>query len=331
MTPTFLNPPMHFTLDEFRIYLSRLSFDWTPKFPTLHNTGVPSLAQWEKMGATPQERWGGNLDRYYQGMGWHSGPHLVVCPDYVWVLCDLTKSGVSVSCWNSETFGIEMVGNYEVGGDDFTSGDGAKVRDNAAQVLAILDEVFGFGDLSDIEIGVKGLHFHHDCAADHHACPGSKVTKADVLMRIEAARAALGDKAAATPPAVMLPPAKLADTHHTAPAINSVDDIQAALNGLGVMPIEPVTGHYGPLTIERVKAFQSTHACFVDGWAGDETKAAMCAALEAAHAAADAKAAADAERLARAAKLDAAPAAPEAPPAVVQSAPAVAAEAAPAT
>ena len=99
---------------------------WRPQFPTLHNTGVPSLKQWLAYGPTPQERWGASLNRYYEGLGWHAGPHLVVCPDYVWVLCDLTKSGVSVSCWNSETFGIEMIGNYEVGGDDFSAATGRR-------------------------------------------------------------------------------------------------------------------------------------------------------------------------------------------------------------
>jgi hypothetical protein len=192
MTPTFLNPPVHYALAEFGAMLAGLELgSWRPRFPTLHNTGVPSLKQWLAYGPTPQQRWGANLDRYYSGLGWHAGPHLVVCPDYVWTLCDLAKSGVSVSCWNSETFGIEMVGNYEVGGDDFASGDGAKVRDNAAAVLAALSEKFGWGDLSEIAIGVRGLHFHHDCAADHHACPGSRVTKPDMLARIKACEAAL--------------------------------------------------------------------------------------------------------------------------------------------
>ena len=190
MTPTYLTPPTHFTIPEFKTYLGAKSFAaWKPAFPTLHNTGVPSLKQWQNMGATPQERWGGNLNNYYKNMGWHAGPHLVVCPDYVWVLCDVTKSGVSVSCWNSVTFGIEMVGNYEVGGDEFSSGDGAKVRDNAAAVLAILADKVSWGDLAVYVPGAKGLHFHRECARDHHACPGSKVSKADVLARIAALRA----------------------------------------------------------------------------------------------------------------------------------------------
>jgi hypothetical protein len=277
MTPTFLNPPTHYTVSEFRAMLARLPLgEWLPRFPTLHNTGVPSLKQWLGMGATPQERWGGNLNRYYQGMGWHAGPHLVVCPDYVWALCDLTKSGVSVSCWNSETFGIEMVGNYEVGGDDFASGEGAKVRDNAAVVLAALSEKFAWGDLSDFVSGERGLHFHHDCARDHHACPGSKVSKPDMLARVESLRGA----APAAPVASAPPPLQTAHEDHEAqPKILSVDDIQAALNRLGAHPPLAVDGDCGPATVAAVKSFQAGHHCFVDGWVGVETRGAIEAAL----------------------------------------------------
>ena len=199
MTPTFLQHPTHYTIAEFRAYLSGVQLGaWRPKFPTLHNTAVPSLAQWLAYGPTPQERWGASLNRYYEGLGWHAGPHLVVCSDYVWVLCDLTRSGVSVSCWNSETFGIEMIGNYEVGADDFASGDGAKVRDNAAEVLAALTVKFGWRDLADYEAGVRGLHFHRECTRDHHACPGSEVSKADMLARVAALRGALRPVTAVT-------------------------------------------------------------------------------------------------------------------------------------
>jgi hypothetical protein len=164
-TPTFLAHPTHYTIAEFRTMLAGLKRGgWRPKFPTLHNTGAPSLAQWLAYGPTPQEHWGASLDSYYKGLGWHAGPHLVVCPDYVWVLCDLTLPGVSVSCWNSETFGIEMVGDYDVGAQDqFATGEGAKVRDNAADVRAALAEKFFWGDLGNYQVGVKGLHFHMEC------------------------------------------------------------------------------------------------------------------------------------------------------------------------
>ena len=177
----YLAHPTHYSPAEFRTLLAGLKFarGWKPAFPTLHNTGVPSLKQWLAMGATPQERWGANLNAYYKGLGWHAGPHLVVCPDYVWVLSDLEQDGVSVSCWNHQTLGIEMVGNFETGGDDFASGYGAKVRDGAVFVLAALCEKFG----RDI---AEPLHFHRECVKDHHACPGSRVSKPEIVQRVHA-------------------------------------------------------------------------------------------------------------------------------------------------
>ena len=271
MKPTFLNPPAHYTLAEFRRYLAGLAFEnWTPKFPTLHNTGAPSLAQWRAMGATPQERWGASLNRYYLGLGWHAGPHVVVCPDYVWALSDLTQPGVSVSCWNSATFGIEMVGNYEIGGDDFADGDGARVRDNAVELLALLAQRFGWGDLSDYAPGERGLHLHRECAHDHHACPGSKVAKPDVLARV----AAISPAAPSSPPPIAVGAGQAAPVAR----LLGVEDIQAALNRLGARPPLAIDGRLGPATIAALRAFQAAQGCASDGWAGPQT----CAALEAA-------------------------------------------------
>jgi hypothetical protein len=282
MTPTFLIPPAHFTRDEFRAYVDGLKFvGWAPRMPYLHNTGVPSLRQWLAMGATPQERWGGNLNRYYEGMGWHAGPHAVACPDYIWTLCDFTKPGVAQSCSNSAAWAIEMVGNYEVGGDDFATGDGAKVRDNAAFAIAVVAEAVKWPDLADYNFNERGLHFHRDCKADHHACPGSKVARADMLARIAAFRAEIAGK-----PVVRAPPAPRAATNKAdrlgnAPAavvIVSAEDVQAALNRLGYGPIK-VDGSYGPRTQEAVKAFQGKNGCSVDGWVGDETRTAIIESL----------------------------------------------------
>jgi hypothetical protein len=70
MTPTFIQHPTHYTLAEFRTMLAGAQLGaWRPRFPTLHNTGVPSLKQWLAYGPTPQERWGASLNRYYEGMG----------------------------------------------------------------------------------------------------------------------------------------------------------------------------------------------------------------------------------------------------------------------
>ncbi len=274
---TYLAHPAHYAPEEFRALIQGLKFDkgWRPEFPTLHNTGVPSLKQWLNMGASPQERWGANLNAYYRRLGWHAGPHLVCCPSYIWNLCDLEADGVSVSCWNHVTVGIEMVGNYEVGGDDFASGDGAKVRDNAVWVLACLCETFGW-TISDV------LHFHHECARDRHACPGSKVSKADIAERVNALLEAWG--ASPTPVVSRLPAQASAPAlgkAKSAPVdVSTVAGVQRALNTLGFRL--DVDGVDGPDTERAIRSFQLHAGIAADGVARSVTQAAIRKELTAA-------------------------------------------------
>ena len=175
---TYLPHPMHYTIEEFAFFVEKVTWKkWVPKSITLHNTGVPSLKQWLAWGTIPQERWGSALNSYYRKLGWHSAPHLVFCPHYVWNLCDLREDGVSVSCWNHETLGVEMVGDFRDGGDEWESGEGKMVQDNAIKGLRLLFRHLGLNPRT-------ALRFHHECVADHHACPGNRVSKADVINRI---------------------------------------------------------------------------------------------------------------------------------------------------
>ena len=265
---TYIANPRHYTRDEFRALVDGLSWDkgWRPKFPTLHNTAVPSLAQWLAYGATSKERWGANLNHYYQGMGWHSAVHLVCCPDYIWNLCDLEADGVNVSCWNRITIGIEMVGNFEVGGDDPTTGEGAKVIANAVSALAILSRKLGW-NIGTLVRGIGGLHFHRECLRDGHPCPGSRVNKADILARVLAEMAAVGGDVAA--------PAPIPAPQPVAPAVGSPAWVQTRLNALGAHPPLVIDGDLGPASRAAVESFQMGHDLDVDGIVGPDTLAAL--------------------------------------------------------
>jgi hypothetical protein len=180
---TFLANPAGLTPKEFEAYVAGLHWRaWKPKFITLHNTAEPSLKQWAHgSGQIYEHQRIVNLNHYYKTLGWHSGPHLFISPALIWVACDLTADGVSVSCWNRVTLGVEMVGDYSV--EDFTSGDGAHVRDNTVAALAILHKALGLKP-SPYKTGVEGLHPHRDCVKDHHDCPGKHVDIADLRARI---------------------------------------------------------------------------------------------------------------------------------------------------
>lgn len=196
---TYLATPQNYTQQGFCDFVNTLSWsNWKPKFITLHNTGAPTLIQWlhDNNDANHKRRLE-NMDAMYKREGWHSAVHVFIGPesDGIWNTCDLTQDGVSVSCWNKITLGIEMVGNYATlpelhyagapPADSWTSPQGLQVRDNAVYAMAVLHNALGLQP-DGYEEGVKGLHFHRECTRDHHACPGGQVDKQDIVARVKA-------------------------------------------------------------------------------------------------------------------------------------------------
>ena len=155
--------------------------DWRPQGITLHNTAAPTLEQWAETGPRHDARIR-NLQSYYENdKGWHAGPHWFVSRNWINWFSDPLRPGVHSRCFNATRFGIEMVGDYDQ--EEFNSGDGALVRDNAVFLIAALNLKFDF-DPDD-------LKFHVECKKDNHDCPGKKVVKAEVISRVRAMMAAL--------------------------------------------------------------------------------------------------------------------------------------------
>jgi hypothetical protein len=152
---SFLAEPKSYTLLRFAAFVESLEWNsWRPKFITLHNTGVPTLAAWLTSTHAAKQRI--DAQKHYERdiLHWHSGVHLFVARDLIWNLCDLRQEGVSVSCWNHLTLGIEMIGDYAT--ESFDAGPGAEVRDNAVGAMAILHRKFGLRP-DQYRQGRKGL------------------------------------------------------------------------------------------------------------------------------------------------------------------------------
>lgn len=188
---TFLSTAKSYTQNEFTTMFNGLDFgnaSWSPKMLVLHNTAKPTLAQWLAGPATPAERMK-NLKNYYKDkLHWHSGPHWFVGPDSIWELCNPLEDGVHCSCANNVAFGCEMVGDYET--EIFSSGDGAKVRDNAVHLAAVVFKKMHWQPIP-LSLWNSGLAFHVDCAPDNHNCPGKNVVRADFIQRVQAKMATL--------------------------------------------------------------------------------------------------------------------------------------------
>jgi hypothetical protein len=156
-----------FSVGGFGNYCKSLKWSaWRPSFIVLHNTFIPSLPDC-KNGFTS-----GSMDgfvRYYRDeQGWSAGPHLFIDDHQIWVFTPLTVSGVHSPSWNNVALGVEMLGNYDV--DDFDSGRGLIVQQNAVAAVATLSYVLG------LDPTVMKLH-KEDILTEHKDCPGAKVKK----------------------------------------------------------------------------------------------------------------------------------------------------------
>jgi hypothetical protein len=173
------------TIDELEKHVGSLKFGvWRPRFVVVHNTSVPDRKTWDgwqaKKPPITDEQWGHNLVSYYKGLHWSGCPHLVVTPASIIVLNPLTMPGTHSPSWNSISWGVETVGEFE--SDPFSG----SIKDNLVATLAILHAAAGL-QLLPYQKAVRGLHFHkEDQKSTHKHCPGKKIVKADLIKSVEA-------------------------------------------------------------------------------------------------------------------------------------------------
>jgi hypothetical protein len=146
----------NFTPESFLEYVRGLVWNlWQPDFIVLHHTAVPSLSQ-RANGFNSASMSG--LQRYYRDeLGWSAGPHLFVDdqPAGIWVFTPLTTPGVHAKSFNGRSLGLEMLGNYDV--ENFDSGRGARVRDNAVVAIAILTMALGIATIITIILAALAI------------------------------------------------------------------------------------------------------------------------------------------------------------------------------
>jgi hypothetical protein len=166
------------TRAEFESYLRSLKFtsSFQPSFVTLHHTASPNLAQ-RPQGFTAQHLQ--NLREYYETtLGWSGAPHVFIDDqgDGIIVFQRMDRRGVHAVSFNRNSWGVEMLGDFDT--ESFTTGRGAKVRDNAMQALAIMCKV--------LNVSASTIKFHRDDPKTTKTCPGRNVTKQDVVERVSA-------------------------------------------------------------------------------------------------------------------------------------------------
>jgi len=174
-----------FSPDEFEAYVESLKFGiWRPRFVVVHNTSAPDLKTWNnwqiRTKPVTDEQWAQNLVGYYRDQQhWSAGPHLFVTPRGILVFSPLTGPGTHAPSWNSVSWGVETVGEFE---REAFSGS---IKTNLIAALAILHAAAGL-QLEPYSRGVRGLHFHkEDPKTTHKSCPGKNMIKSELIKAVQ--------------------------------------------------------------------------------------------------------------------------------------------------
>ena len=203
---TYLPQPFYLDRDDmvkFILAIPTMGWTWKPVGITWHSVtrGSPNLKQWAAYPQAVKAAWGANLDHYYKtDEGWHAGPHFAGTPDESFVLCEPRANGVHASCFNSDHFGIETVGDFRTGGDDPLSGPGLASMQSSANIIAALCKRMGWEP-------AKVINFHRDCPRDGHACPGNLVSNTWAIGLVESQLAYLNCSWNYPPSPTVAPPA----------------------------------------------------------------------------------------------------------------------------
>ena len=149
------------SLEEFKKYVSNKDFGvLPPTFLMLHHTWKPTKLSWRGQATII------GLKKYYEGLGWTSGPHLFIAEDGIWLFTDMYDVGIHAGAGNGTlktgySIGIEVVGDYD---NKKWSGETKK---NVVGTIKIL--------MSKLNIKEKDIRFHSEYSSK--TCPGKKITK----------------------------------------------------------------------------------------------------------------------------------------------------------
>lgn len=152
------------TIADFQSHINGIAKPTWTKGVVVHHTWKPVQDDWRGMTTMLA------LKKYYEGLHWSAGPHIFVCigspnpeNDGIWQMTPFTDVGVHAGECNSTTWGMEIVGNFDV------KPWSAELQEFVYEILEVL--------LNKIEIKsvVKDtLRGHRECNSPK-TCPGKMV------------------------------------------------------------------------------------------------------------------------------------------------------------
>lgn len=157
-----------FGADDFRAYVRALDFEaWFPHFVVVHNTQIPTLAQWKG-----KRNIDALVEYYRDEQGWSAGPHLFIEPAGIWIFTPLSTPGVHSPSWNALSWGVEIVGDFDR--EELSEAHGELV----VAALATLHDKMGW-----LESNIR-LH-KDDPATTHTSCPGKNIRREELESKLQ--------------------------------------------------------------------------------------------------------------------------------------------------
>lgn len=192
---SYANTGRVWTVGSFQEYLDETPAPSWAKAVCLHHTAAPSLAQRPK-GFTIQHII--NIrDFYKREKEWKSGPHFFTDEDQIFGMTPPTETGVHAVSFNSNSIGIEVLGDYD--SESSKTGRGLECwRTTAAATKALLDWL-------KLPVNAGTVKFHRDDPKTTKTCPGTLVDRSWLIGLIQTTN-----------------PGKLAETKKTEEACNCI-------------------------------------------------------------------------------------------------------------
>ena len=146
----------------------------------LHNTFLPDLKMVQGYLSTKKWTQGQLIENWwtqYRQKAWRSGPHIFIFPDKIYVATPLTLRGTHSPSFNSQYWGIEIVGDYS-----------HEILPQSMRALTVSALASLFKKLGR-PATAENFRFHgEDPKTTHRLCPGKNVgPKADWIAAINAA------------------------------------------------------------------------------------------------------------------------------------------------
>lgn len=164
---SYANVGKVWSLESFDEYLNGVEKPAWCKAVCLHHTAAPSLSQRPQGLLSQHIR---NMESFYKSKGWSAGPHFFIDENEIFGMTPPNLKGVHAVSFNSNSIGIEVLGDYDTEFHD--RGRGLECWKTAAATTAKLLSWL------NLEPTRSTVLFHRDDPSTKKSCPGTRVEKA---------------------------------------------------------------------------------------------------------------------------------------------------------